>query len=68
MMSLNSGSFCVRNRTSFGAHLVLYKTNPSSFNQKLIPWLVWYNTERPHWGLHLKSPMQFMLGNIIESV
>jgi transposase InsO family protein len=35
--------------------------NPSSFNQKLIPWLVWYNTERPHWGLDLKSPMQFML-------
>jgi transposase InsO family protein len=35
--------------------------NPSSFNQKLIPWLVWYNTERPHWGLKLQSPMQFML-------
>ena len=34
--------------------------DPSSFNQKLIPWLVWYNTERPHWGLGLKSPMQFM--------
>lgn len=35
--------------------------DPSSFNQKLIPWLVWYNTQRPHWGLDLKSPMQFML-------
>ena len=35
--------------------------DPSSFNQKLIPWLVWYNTQRPHWGLGLKSPMQFML-------
>jgi transposase InsO family protein len=35
--------------------------DPSSFNQKLIPWLMWYNTERPHWGLGLKSPMQFML-------
>ena len=35
--------------------------DPSSFNKKLIPWLVWYNTERPHWGLHLQSPMQFML-------
>ncbi len=33
----------------------------SSFNQKLIPWLVWYNTERPHWGLGVKSAMQFML-------
>jgi len=35
--------------------------DPSAFNQKLIPWLVWYNTERPHWGLNLQSPMQFML-------
>jgi len=35
--------------------------DPSQFNQKLIPWLIWYNTERPHWGLDLKSPMQFML-------
>jgi len=35
--------------------------DPSSFNQQMIPWLVWYNTERPHWGLDLKSPMQFML-------
>jgi transposase InsO family protein len=33
----------------------------SSFNKKLIPWLLWYNTERPHWGLDLKSPMQYML-------
>lgn len=37
---------------------------PSSFNQKLIPWLVWYNTERPHWGLDLQSPMQFMLTHL----
>ncbi|MBI1888733.1 MAG: transposase [Candidatus Spechtbacteria bacterium] len=35
--------------------------DPSSFNKELMPWLVWYNTERPHWGLGLKSPMQFML-------
>ena len=31
------------------------------FNRQMIPWLVWYNTERPHWGLNLQSPMQFML-------
>lgn len=35
--------------------------DPIAFNQQMIPWLVWYNTERPHWGLNLKSPMQFML-------
>ena len=35
--------------------------DPLVFNRELIPWLVWYNTERPHWGLNLQSPMQFML-------
>lgn len=35
--------------------------DPIAFNKELILWLVWYNTERPHWGLDLKSPMQFML-------
>ncbi|MFY9462725.1 MAG: integrase core domain-containing protein [Candidatus Sungiibacteriota bacterium] len=35
--------------------------DPVAFNQQLIPWLVWYNTERPHWGLNLQSPMQFIL-------
>lgn len=34
---------------------------PSLFNQKLIPWLIWYNAERPHWALKLKSPVQFLL-------
>ncbi len=38
--------------------------DPLAFNRKLIPWLVWYNTERPHWGLDLKSPMQFMLTHV----
>jgi hypothetical protein len=22
---------------------------------------LWYNGERPHWGLHLKSPVQFLM-------
>ena len=35
--------------------------DPVVFNRRMIPWLVWYNTERPHWGLNLQSPMQFML-------
>jgi transposase InsO family protein len=24
--------------------------NPDQFNRQLIPWLIWYNAERPHWG------------------
>jgi transposase InsO family protein len=33
---------------------------PSSFNRALADWLIWYNAERPHWSLGLKSPIQFL--------
>jgi len=33
---------------------------PDIFNRKLIDWLLWYNGERPHWSLNLKSPIQFL--------
>ena len=56
---------CERFNRTIQEEFVDYHTgallDTSSFNQKLIPWLVWYNTQRPHWGLGLKSPMQFML-------
>ena len=34
---------------------------PDQFNRQLIPWLLWYNAERPHWALKLQSPVQFLL-------
>lgn len=34
---------------------------PAVFNEKLIDYLTWYNTERPHWSLDLKSPIQFLI-------
>ena len=34
---------------------------PQLFNKKLIDYLLWYNTERPHWSLGLKSPVDYML-------
>lgn len=34
--------------------------NPLTFNDQLIEYLLWYNGERPHWGLKLKSPIQFL--------
>lgn len=36
---------------------------PERFNQGLIRYLLWYNTERPHWGIGLKSPIQFIREN-----
>jgi transposase InsO family protein len=31
------------------------------FNLKLMDYLIWYNTERPHHTLKQKSPMQYLL-------
>ncbi|MCA9344001.1 integrase core domain-containing protein, partial [Candidatus Saccharibacteria bacterium] len=31
------------------------------FNNSLMDWCIWYNTKRPHYGLGLKSPMQYLL-------
>jgi len=35
--------------------------NPWEFNQKLMDWLYWYNTERPHWSLQLQSPVDYLI-------
>ncbi len=37
--------------------------NLEKFNTNLMDYLVWYNTQRPHWSLNLKSPIQFILNN-----
>lgn len=38
-------------------------SDPDIFNQKLIDWLLWYNTERPHWSLKLLSPIDYLIKN-----
>ena len=37
-----------------------------AFNHKLINWLLWYNTRRPHWSLGLISPMQYIVSTLSE--
>ncbi len=37
------------------------------FNQKLIDWLVWYNTKRYHWSLNLTSPVDYLIKNSFVS-
>jgi len=34
-----------------------------SFNRKMADWLIWYNTERPHWSLNLLSPVDYLIKN-----
>ena len=31
------------------------------FNLEMMNYLIWYNTERPHWSLGLISPMRFII-------
>jgi transposase InsO family protein len=37
------------------------------FNAKLMAWLIWYNTMRPHWSLNLISPVDYLLKNTFLS-
>jgi transposase InsO family protein len=37
--------------------------DPEIFNNKLGEWLLWYNTERFHWGLNLETPIKYLLTN-----
>lgn len=30
----------------------------------VMDWLLWYNTERPHWTLKFKSPMRALLDGL----
>lgn len=42
----------------YHAHQLL---EPQKFNIILMDWLLWYNTERPHYALQLQSPLRFLL-------
>jgi transposase InsO family protein len=46
-------------------HKQLWRLDINLFNHKLIEWLIWYNTKRPHWSLGLKSPMSYIVSTLI---
>ncbi|NIA18344.1 MAG: DDE-type integrase/transposase/recombinase [Actinobacteria bacterium] len=33
------------------------------FNEKMLEWIMWYNTKRYHWSLNLMSPVDYLLNN-----
>lgn len=41
----------------------MWLDNPMQFNKKMMDWLLWYNTERPHWSLNLMSPVDYLIIN-----
>lgn len=44
-------------------HLDLLLKNINQFNQKLVDWLIWYNTKRPHFSLKGQNPIQYLISN-----
>ncbi len=54
-----SDAFISRNR-----HLLAYDIE--AFNEKLIEWLLWYNSRRPHWSLGLISPLRYICNQLPE--
>lgn len=52
-----SEAFIMRNR-------MLLAYDIDAFNKKLIEWLLWYNTRRPHWSLGLVSPLRYICNTL----
>lgn len=42
----------------------LLRDNVSGFNEKLVDWLIWYNTKRPHESIGLVSPLRYILSSL----
>ncbi len=49
-----SEDFLVRNR-------ILLRDDLTTLNKKLVDWLIWYNTERPHQSLGMVSPLRYIV-------
>jgi transposase InsO family protein len=54
-----SDAFIKRNR-------MLLAYDIDTFNDKLMDWLLWYNTRRPHWSLGLISPLRYICNQLSE--
>ncbi len=45
-------------------HLLL---EPDRCNEEMGTWLDWYNNERPHWGIDLVTPVQYLRNHQLKS-
>ena len=52
-----SDAFIKRNR-------MLLAYDIDEFNEKMVDWLLWYNTRRPHWTLGLVSPLKYIVNTL----
>jgi transposase InsO family protein len=52
-----SEDFIMRNRP-------LLRDDVSLFNEKMVDWLLWYNTKRPHESLGMVSPLRYIVSTL----
>lgn len=45
-------------------HKALLRDDVPAFNEKLVDWLLWYNTVRPHESLGLVSPLRYIVSTL----
>lgn len=45
-------------------NLDILSNDINGFNHKLVDWLLWYNTKRPHSSLNNQSPMKYLIDNL----
>ncbi len=45
-------------------HLALLRDDIPAFNERLIDWLIWYNAERPHEALSLRTPLSCTMATL----
>ena len=61
---------CERFNRSIQEEYINYHVNelidPLKFNLGILKQLLWHNVERPHFGLNLKSPIQFITDNYLK--
>ncbi|MBW6441061.1 IS3 family transposase [Patescibacteria group bacterium] len=41
----------------------IYFNEIEQFNEKMLEWIIWYNTKRFHWSLNLQSPVDYLIKN-----
>ena len=48
-------------------HRLMLAHDLDQFNERLVDWLLWYNTRRPHWTLGLVSPLRYIVGKLTSA-
>ncbi len=62
---MHSTAINLEDRFAFGGAYTRHSSETATdFLTKLIDWLLWYNTERPHQSLGMLAPLQYYVRNL----